>query len=172
MKAIYNVLLSFSLLILSIVLSSCEIADYPYFIKESHIRAHFSGDVMSGNKDTPYTYIWTEDDFSEMIPEGKYKILSEAVPKSVASTFDSIAIDKKTKITIYSKPDFQGEIVLEEEGPLVIYNVLWISDSRYNYLLEEEWDEDFQELFPFEKRIWSDIDMHAWASGSLILEHK
>ena len=47
--------------------------------------------------------VYVEDRFSEYVGPGLYTDNTLAFPKAIATTFDGIAIDKGTKVTIYSK---------------------------------------------------------------------
>ena len=81
--------------------------------------------------------------------------------KATASTFDGLAIGNKTRIIIYEQPNFQGSVVVDLQGPLVMNNWIWrddpmigpdvapshYTDWSYNPLLVQ---------FPPSTRKWSD----------------
>ena len=160
-----------ALAFLLFALLSCDAVEYPYYLRyKSQVRAHFSGDMISGKDDSDFTKLWVEDVFSEILYEGQYPLLSAVCPKATASTFDAVAFDYGTKVIVYSQPDFEGDILLDRSGPLILFNFIWSSDNRYNFLPNEDWDAEMQTIFPPESRSWSETDMHAWSNGSMIIE--
>lgn len=132
----------------------------------NNCRAHFSGLLMNDLfKDGLYTKIFHVDQYSEYVGEGEYPRAKLAFPKSDTSTFDGIAIDKNTSVIIYSKKDFQGEILLDITGPSIITNRKWngiYEDIRNKNLINE-----LETIFPENCRKYSKSDMHNWSQGSL-----
>jgi hypothetical protein len=110
--------------------------------------------------------IYQEDNCSEYVGEGSYTSNERAFPKSVAKTFDGIAIDKGTRLIIYSKKNFQGRILLDITGPAIINNVLWKYDERYSHCNTDRYPGSLEQNYPRSVRYWSDSDMHPWSYGS------
>lgn len=89
----------------------------------------FSGSCASlvGKGDYPYSSPphWQRimHDFShvsEYIDPVQYPL-----GRASASTFDGLAIGNKTRIIIYEQPNFQGAVVVDLHGPLVMNNWIW-----------------------------------------------
>lgn len=131
-------------------------------------RAFFTGLVVGGEfQDGDISEIYKLDNYSEYVGEGDYPDNTKAFPKSVATTFDGIAIDKGTQVIIYSKKNFKGKILLDKTGPAVINNVLWKNDSRYSHCNTDTYKEPLQSNFPQSVREWSETNMQEWSYGSL-----
>jgi hypothetical protein len=114
-----------------------------------------------------YTYV--VDQYSEYVGAGRYPNNNGAFPKAVATTFDGIAIDKGTKVTIYSGNNFTGSVLYEKVGPAIINNNIWASYSQVASVMGV-WKEPLESNFPLSVRTWSQSNMHAWSTGSLIVE--
>lgn len=135
---------------------------------ESNCRVHFSGGIMGGEADLTIgiSKIYEEDFASEYVGSGYYPNNNLAFPKAVSKTFDGIAIDKGTRLIIYSSPNFKGTVLLDVEGPLVINNSLFKDDPRYSHCNSDTYPPELQATYPQSKRIWSSSDMQKWSSGS------
>lgn len=130
-------------------------------------RVHFSGLVMGGEYvDQNISKIYKVDAFSEYVGSGDYPSNQRAFPKSVATTFDGIAIDKGTRLIIYSKRNFKGQILLDIVGPAIINNVLWKNDERYRHCNYDTYEQALQATYPESVRKWSSNNMHDWSYGS------
>jgi len=105
------------------------------------------------------------DEWSEYVGSGEYPDNTKAFPKAVGSSFDGIAIDKGTRLIVYSKPNFKGEVLLDTKGPIIINNKIF--KGSYLYVETIEFPEDIQNKFPPSKRIWSETDMQPWSNGSV-----
>ena len=114
--------------------------------------------------------VYVEDRFSEYVGPGLYTDNTLAFPKAIATTFDGIAIDKGTKVTIYSQKDFKGEILYEKVGPAIINNSIWRDYDVYRKPVERSWKEPLQTIYPQSVREWSVGNMHPWSNGSLMVE--
>jgi len=139
-------------------------------------RVHFSGALMfdqqiSGWCSLPYL----EDQYSEYVGKGKYASNMRAFPKAIGATFDSVAVDAGTRVTIYSEQNFKGKVLWDRVGPAIVVNTLY-KDSvfhkgrPYSKLLKEEWEGELQVLFPPAVREFSINNMHTWNSGSLVIQ--
>jgi hypothetical protein len=133
-------------------------------------RVHFSGCLLSD----VYSPGWTReinkpDDAGEYVGAGDYTENMKAFPNSIRHTFDSVAVDAGTRVTIYSKPHFQGEVLWDVVGPAVIVNELFKGSSEYGDLCRP-WKEPLNTIFPPEVREWSCTNMHLWNTGSLRIE--
>jgi hypothetical protein len=131
-------------------------------------RAFFSGGLVSGHyEDHGISEVYVIDEFSEYVGAGEYPDNEVTFPKAVAQTFDGIAIDSGTRVIIYRKKNFKGEILLDKTGPAIINNIIWKEDSRYEKCNTETFKEPLQSNFPVSCREWSDENMHDWSYGSL-----
>jgi len=133
--------------------------------------AHFSGLLMCDH----FMYGWlsetfVEDGYSEYVGAGWYPLNSEAFPKATMYTFDGIAIAPGVKVTIYSQPNFAGDIVWEKTGPAIVNNYIW-KDYANAAPVMWDWKEPLQSMFPQSVREWSATNMHNWPSGSMIIEY-
>ncbi len=128
---------------------------------------HFSGLVLS---DMPSQdgigVIFGNDPMGEYVGSGFYPDNSKTFPKAVQHTFDAIAVDKGTRLIIYRKPNFEGDVLLDVVGPALITNVLWKNDIRYNQVENKQFNSKLQALFPPSRRQWSSENMHDWSYGS------
>ena len=139
----------------------------------------FVSDCFLGDEVVPnwVSEIYKLDDLSEYVGEGIYPDNTLAFPKSGAGshTFDGIAIDKNTRVIIYSGRDFQGDVVLDQKGPALIFNKgrldgknklndaqTWIDKFR-----TKQFKEPLQSAFPPSCRILSNTDMIDWGKGSM-----
>jgi len=139
-------------------------------------RVHFSGALMHdtyvhGHVSVPFV----EDMFSEYVGVGRYPDNNLAFPNSISHTFDSVAVDAGTRVTIYSERDFKGKVLWDRVGPAIVVNVRWRSDTQfggkpYSEKLREKWTEKIQSIFPPEVREFSTSDMHQWNTGSLVIQ--
>jgi len=89
-----------------------------------------------------------------------------AFPKAVRTTFDGIAIDKGTRLIIYSKKNFQGTVLLDITGPAIVNNVLHISNTDVNFCNTINFNSPLQENYPQSVRRWSKSNMNDWSFGS------
>lgn len=107
--------------------------------------------------------------YSEYVGAGNYSLNRNAFPKATMYTFDGIAIDAGTKVTVYSQPNFEGKILYEKVGPAIINNGIWKDYSQASSVMAD-WKEPLQSNYPQSVREWSDTNMHNWPSGSMIIE--
>jgi len=117
---------------------------------------------------------YQEDRHSEYVGVGRYPRNDKAFPKAISSTFDSVAVDAGTRVTIYSEHDFKGKVLWDRVGPAIVANVRWKNDSYhfgrpYSEKLFEAWPEPLNSIFPVSVREFSCSDMHQWNSGSVII---
>ncbi len=138
---------------------------------KANCRVHFSGGLMGGKfDDVGISKIYVEDRLSEYVGSGHYPSNESAFPKAVRTTFDGIAIDKGTRLIIYSKPNFKGTILLDVTGPAIINNVKWKDDDSYKYCNTETYPSDLQANYPQSVRKWSSSNMETWSTGSCKIE--
>lgn len=132
-------------------------------------RVHFSGALMSDHFVAGWSGVpYQPDSAGEYVGIGEYPRNREAFPQSIAQTFDSVAIDAGTRVTIYSEPDFQGDVLWDQVGPRIVCNVLY--QTQWPELLTTTWTEPLNTMFPPDVREWSGTNMHLWDSGSLVIE--
>jgi hypothetical protein len=141
-------------------------------------RVHFSGCLMLDH----FVYNWcsepyVEDDFSEYVGVGNYPDNAKAFPKAISKTFDSVAVDAGTRVTICSEKNFQGTILWDRIGPALICNKNWKnqtftdggSSKNYSQELFRQWKEPLNTVFPPDVREFSESNMHQWDRGSLVV---
>jgi len=137
---------------------SCRVFVSGIFISDVPVKKTASG-------------IYQVDQFSEYVGEGAYPDNATAFPKAVASTFDGIAIDKGTRVIIFSGKDFTGDTVLNMEGPAMINNGRWRYDFRYLFFFKEwqikRFSPALEAVFPPNTRVMSKSDMNEWSKGSI-----
>jgi hypothetical protein len=135
---------------------------------KENCRAHFSGTLLSDIFiDGHISTIFKPDKYGEYVGAGDYPSNKIAFPNAVAHTFDAIAIDKNTRVIIYSKPNFKGNILLDITGPALINNVKWKHDSRIASVNKKTFSPKLQAIFPQNVRKWSSQDMNKWSNGSV-----
>ena len=82
---------------------------------------------------------------------------SAAFPKATASTFDSFAIDAGTRVEIFSEPNFQGTLLLEQSGPAMVWNQQFAQGCAcFPTAAPDGWSLEM-----------STTDMHNWPKGSM-----
>ena len=130
-------------------------------------RVHFSGLIMGGKyEEVGISKIYQTDYASEYVGSGEYKSNKKAFPKAVARTFDGIAIDRGTRLIIYSKENFKGTVLLDVKGPAIINNGLYKDEPIYNHCNTDTYPSDLQRNYPQSVRKWSKTNMQTWSSGS------
>ncbi|AGH97644.1 hypothetical protein A11S_821 [Micavibrio aeruginosavorus EPB] len=130
---------------------------------------HVSG-MLIGKDPVPFWFsqIGVTDFASNMVGPGEYA-RSQPFANADAFTFDGIAIGRDTTVTIYSKPNFQGSIILNQKGPAVINNRIWASSPQaQNGWQTSTWPGEFHGQFPPSSRRYSSSDMHAWGHGTSV----
>ena len=133
-------------------------------------RVYFSGRLVTDDLKYDESVIFQVNHESEYVGEGKYPRASRAFPNSARATFDGIAIDRKTRLIIYSRRDFKGSVVLDITGPALINNVKWKGTSLENIINEinvKNLKGGLNDIFPKSCRQYSTSDMHSWSNGSL-----
>ncbi len=131
-------------------------------------RVFFTGLVVGDEFDSVgVSEAYVIDECSEYVGAGEYPDNTVAFPNAVAHTFDGIAIDKKTRVIIYSEKNFQGTVLLDKVGPAIINNGLWKNDVRYMNVNTKTFKEPLQTNFPQSVREWSEGNMQEWSYGSL-----
>lgn len=148
-------------------------------------QAYFSGQLISDHRNMGnFSKIYEPDAASEWVGAGRYASNLLAFPKAVLGTFDGIAFDRGTKVTIYWLPNFMGGIAFEMEGPAVIQNDIWRNPrpNQVQYLppqfyiddMVRSWNakipgtnETYEKRFPRNIRLWSNGNMHSWSYGSV-----
>lgn len=139
--------------------TSCRIFVSGIFISDQPVGSIFSE-------------IYKEDDYSEYVGEGEYPDNTLAFPKSVKYTFDGIAIDKGTRVIIYSDKNFTGDVVLDMEGPAIINNGLAYTNNKTLKEALDDWrtkefQPNLQAVFPPQTRSFAKQDMRPWSNGSI-----
>lgn len=135
---------------------------------KKNCRAHFSGTLLS---DVPITghisQIYVADKYGEYVGEGEYPSNKAAFPKAVKYTFDGIAVDKGTRIILYSEENFKGKVLLDVKGPAVINNSKWQDERRIKDFNTKTFGNGLEGQFPKSVRTWSKGNMNDWSNGSI-----
>ncbi|MBO7462410.1 MAG: hypothetical protein J6T96_07420 [Bacteroidales bacterium] len=131
---------------------------------------HFSGTLLSDTKVQGHiSKIYEPDIYGEYVGDGRYANNQAAFPKAVKYTFDAIAVDKGTHLKVYSKPNFQGEVLLDVSGPYLINNVKWKNEARIKDFITKTFSPEFEANYPKSCRHWSESNMNAWDFGSVVI---
>ena len=135
-------------------------------------RAHFSGLLMTDNfQSGSHTEIYKLDESSEYVGEGEYPRSILAFQKAHLDTFDGIAIDNGTRVVIYSKENFKGDILMDETGPVIITNKIRIEDDKTKSEVinnnQKIFKEPLNSNYPPSCRKMSKSNMFEWSRGSL-----
>jgi len=135
---------------------------------KENCRAHFSGTLLSDvYVEGHISKIYQPDKYGEYVGEGEYPSNSIAFPNAVAHTFDAIAVDKGTRVILYSQRNFQGRVLLDVTGPALINNKKWQHEKRIANVCSKRFGGGLQSLFPTSGRKWSSADMNNWSIGSV-----
>lgn len=131
---------------------------------------HFTGALMSD--ESSYKHWTTEafnrkDPYSSFLQPGKYNDLVHNIQKAVDFTLDGIAIPANTRLIVYEKPNFTGEILLDVTGPAIVNNGHRVSNKRFKELGSKQFHDALQSIFPQSVRSWSSTNMHTWLNGSM-----
>lgn len=130
-------------------------------------RVHFAGTLISdSNVDKHISKIYIADDYSEYVGSGFYPNCKTAFPKADYHTFDGIAVDKGTRLIIYSEPNFKGEILIDIVGPAIINNVMFKNDVVLGDFIHKKFSEPLESNYPQLCRKWSPSNMRSWSNGS------
>ncbi len=131
---------------------------------------HFSGTLLSDVAMGGHiSKIYEPDKYGEYVGDGRYSSNQAAFPKAVQYTFDAIAVDKGTHLKVYSKPNFQGELLLDVSGPYLINNVKWKNESRISNFTTKTFSPELEANYPPSCRHWSESNMNDWDYGSVII---
>ena len=99
---------------------------------------------------------------------GSYPNNKTAFPKAASGTFDGIAIDSNTRVILWEKPNYQGKVLLDATGPMLINNVKLGSSGCCQKCMTEPFDDpELQKNYPQSVRVWSETDMNPWTNGSV-----
>jgi len=131
---------------------------------------HFSGTLLADKEVKGHiSKIYVPDMYGEYVGDGKYISNQLAFPKAVQYTFDAIAVDKGTHIKLYSKPNFQGEVLLDVHGPYLINNCKWQNEARIKDFITRDFEPVLEANYPKSCRHWSKTNMNSWDFGSVII---
>ena len=97
---------------------------------------------------------------------GSYPRNREAFPKAASGSFDSIAIDANTRVILWELENFQGKVLLDMIGPVIINNNIYKSGCQ-EYIAAPFQDPEMERNFPASVRIYSETNMHSWSNGSV-----
>ena len=137
--------------------------------KQDLHTVHFTGALMS---DVSSSKEWTseafnrKDPYSDFLQTGKYDNLANDLKKSKDFSLDGIAIPANTRLIVYEKPNFTGNILLDVAGPAIVNNGWRVSDNKFKVLASKQFYDALQAVFPQSVRSWSTTNMNNW-SGSM-----
>ena len=135
-----------------------------------HCGVHFSGTLLADKEVQGHiSKIYSPDIYGEYVGEGRYISNQAAFPKAVQYTFDAIAVDKNTRLIIYSEPDFKGRVLLDVKGPCLINNVKWKDEARIKDVCTRTFSAELEANYPKSCRKWSDSNMNTWDFGSCVI---
>lgn len=112
------------------------------------------------------TIIGVPNKYSDLLKAGDYPDAALAIPNSLKATFDSIAIPPDMRVIFYSGKNFTGQILLDQVGPALIWNILWTgllwpnTDQYIKYFDDDFTDPVLQSIYPQSRRFWSTTLMH------------
>lgn len=106
------------------------------------------------------------------LPAGRYSSMEDTILVAIRYTWDTILIPEGTRLLLFSRANFSGDILLDQTGPYYLANHIWIGDDRYLWAMKDTvWTGDIGLMFPAETRNWTDgKNMHFWRRGSCIIE--
>lgn len=126
---------------------------------------HVTGLLLSNTYlENWYTIIGQVDKYSQLVGPGEYP-KAEPFARASATTFDGIALGKDTRVTIYSGPNFTGNVLFDGHGPMVMNNIHYReyepkieqNGGKMDTWLTETWPGDFNKQFPPSTRRWSEV---------------
>lgn len=182
----YNLLQDFTLIpSLPKPLKKTDVYTIPIPLVSTQCKIHISGLVLSGGFAGTSSFggrIGVLDYASELLEPGDYPDAKLAIPNSIEYSLDSIAIPPGRRIIYYRNKNFTGEVVLDQEGPALIWNRLWniqdpndmYLDDYYPYFNNDFTDPVLQSIYPQSRRFWSNSLMweglamsdSGWSNGS------
>ena len=128
---------------------------------------HFAGSLISDYYVEGYiSKIYEADNYSEYVGSGYYPNCKKAFPKADFHSFDGIAVDKGTRLIIYSKQNFQGQILVDIVGPAIMNNDLFRNDATLGDFVHKRFIEPLESNYPQSCRKWSESNMRSWSNGS------
>lgn len=148
------------------VIDSPEIDSIPQAPKKN-CRVHFAGSLISDYYvEGHISKIYEADNYSEYVGSGYYPNCKKAFPKADFHSFDGIAVDKGTRLIIYSKQNFQGQILVDIVGPAIMNNDLFRNDATLGDFVHKRFIEPLESNYPQSCRKWSESNMRSWSNGS------
>ena len=160
------------------------------------VRVHFSGTLISDvddeidDKGGDFYKIYADEDglyndhsavkyynrktCPKTIYEGEYRTLTE-IQGPVDCSVDSFAIDPGTRLILYEKENFQGKVLFDRTGPLIVYNLYWKTNpiagdfNLITNLMNKEFTGEAA-IFTPDKREWSPFILNS-ADGFPPSEH-
>lgn len=129
--------------------------------EKERCKVHFSG-LLMGKK---YVQNWVsaaykDDDCSNIVSDGEYPSNEKAFPKAVATSFDGIAIAPGTRLILYEKKNFEGKVLVDQEGPAIFIHSKYSNAQQYKDLVaDNSWAE-------YPKSVRKEVSMTGWDYGS------
>ncbi len=113
-----------------------------------------------------YNEIFKHSPSCKYVGAGEYPSCAQAFPMG---SFHGVAVDKGTRLIVYKEPNFQGDVLLDITGPVLI-NCSACTDAN-DRCMTKHYSAKLQELFPPEKRYLEDkfyegFALLSWHQGS------
>ncbi len=131
-------------------------------------KIHTSGYLLADKAYPDATSkIFLEDPVSEILIAGEYVDIRFAIPRSIEYTLDAIAVSQNTRLIVYSRANFEGEILLDIDGPAVVNTISKKGSDFFESKIFDYSDPDLDKDFPPNTRVWSSSRMQSWENGSM-----
>ncbi len=130
-------------------------------------KAYISGFLIHNEfkKDTT-SCAFEPDNVSVILEEGIYNFQTD-MKQIVDFTLDGFAVGEDTRLVIFAKENGYGKILFDTIGPLIINNLKFKSEAKYNFINTANWGGRLQKIFPPERRTWSPDSMNVYENGSV-----
>lgn len=128
-------------------------------------KVYFSGFLVSSQMTTDDVTTPFNKKCGEIFCSRELKDLEKDLPLANKFTFDAIVIGENLKFILYDKKNFEGNIIIEIEGPVIINNNRWQHDSSYNWVNDVNFEGEYKIFNSYEK-VWSETNMNKWILGS------
>lgn len=131
-------------------------------------KIHTSGYLLADKAYPDATSkIFVQDSVSEILRAGEYVDIRLAIPRSIEFTLDAIAVSQNTRLIVYSRANFKGDILLDIDGPAVVNTISKKGSDFFESKIFDYSDPDLDKDFPPNTRVWSSSRMQTWENGSM-----
>ncbi len=155
------------LLGLALLLGSLFLWLYINDLDKYRHKAFISGYLIHNEyKKDAMSEAFKPDNVSVTLEEGIYNFQTD-MKQVVDYTFDGMAIGEDTRLVVFEKENGFGKILIDTVGPLIINNLKWKSELKFNFVNTENWGGRLQNVFPPERRMWSPDSLSRYENGSV-----